>query len=106
MVSPVQNVEETQFYELSGGLGPARVQMNRSRIAEKFKRADCAARRKKTKRDDHPIGQPVEAGMNREARLVGLNGILEEHVQHQLVPEDSRVIREFRTHDVREGLVV
>ena len=44
--------------------------------------------------------------MNREARLVGLNRILEEHIQHQLVPENGRAIREFRARDVRERLVV
>ncbi len=80
--------------------------MNEAGIAEKFKRADCAARRQKAKRNGDARGQPVKGRMDREVRLVGLDGIFEEHVQHQLVPENGRAICEFRTHDVLERLIV
>src|ERR1019366_8721668 len=103
MVGPIQDVKEAQLHELPGGLEPPRVQANEAGIAEELKRADRAARRQETKGDDYARGQPVEAGMNREVGLVGLNGILEEHVQHQLVPENARAVRELRTSDVRHG---
>ena len=106
MVGPIQDVKEAQFHELPGGLEPARIEVDQSRIAEEFKRADRSARRQKAESDDDARGQPVKAGMNREARLVGLNGVLKEHVQHRLVPENGRAIRELRAGDMRERLVV
>ena len=60
MVGSIQDVEEAQLDELAGGLEPARIEVNQSRIAEEFKRADRSARRQKAQSDDYPRGQPVE----------------------------------------------
>src|SRR5712692_2564147 len=106
MVGAIKDVKKTQVHKAQSGLMPSRIEPNQARIAIEFESADRAAGREKAKNSDDAQPQAREAGVNRKRGVIRLNRIIKQHVQHGLVPEDIRGIRERRASDVGKGLVV
>src|ERR1700739_2531361 len=106
MVGAVQNVEKTEIDETQSGLKPARVGPDTAGIASEFERANPAAGRQKPKNGNDAQAQPRKCRVNGKARLLRLDWIFEQHVEHGLVPIDVCIVRKGRPDDVGEGLVV
>src|ERR1700682_6147132 len=99
-------MKEPQFDEAQSRLTPTRIESNQAGITNKFKRADRAVGRLKPKNDDHALAQPAEPGMDRKPGLVRVNRIVEQHVEHRLIPKNLCIAREPRSRNMRQCLIV
>ena len=81
---------------------PAWIERHHARIAGELVGAHRAARREESKHGDHARGKPLEAGADREAGAIGLNRVLEQHVEQHLVPDDVGAAGELGPGDVIE----
>src|SRR5467141_3802941 len=106
MVGAVENMEKTQIDKSQGRLVPPRIEADKALIAGEFERANAAAGRQKPKNGDHTQAQARESRVNGKAGLLRLDRILEQNVEHGLVPKDVCVVRERRSGDARIGVFI
>src|SRR5260370_35914234 len=83
----MEDVEESEGHEPPRRLIPARVEPDKPRIALIFERSDRAARRQKAEHGGDVHAETRELRMDRKGRSIGRDGVLEEHVEHALVPD-------------------
>src|SRR5258708_13670292 len=96
MVAAVENVEETQVHEARGRLVPARVEVNEAWIAAELERANSAAGWQKPQNGDDAKAQAHKRWVNRKAGLFRPDRVLEQPVEHGLIPIDIGVLRHWR----------
>src|SRR6516162_7999711 len=106
MVGPVQDMKETQIYKPQGGLVPPWIEPDQARIAQELESTVDATRRQKLKGGHHPQGEVLDGGVDRKIRMVGLNRVLEPHVEQHLLPVYICIRRELRAHEVRLRLLI
>ena len=106
VVDPVQDVEEPQLDESQGGLVPSRIEPDQARITGVLEGANNATGRQEPKDGDHSQRQPPEPEVDRKVGLIRLNRVLEQHVEHPLLPIEFRVVWQALAHDVRQGVFV
>src|SRR6266853_5995340 len=106
MVRSIQDVKKSQFDESQGGLMPTRIESDEARITDELKGAHGAARRLKAKDDDNALAETAEPGMYGKARLVRVNRVVEQNIEHGLVPEDLGIAWQARAGDMRERFIV
>src|SRR5216683_3251909 len=106
VVGAVENVEKTQVDKSQGRLVPPRIEVDKARIAGEFERANSTAGRQKPKNGDHTQAQARESRVNGKTGLLRLDRVLEQHVEHGLVPKDVRIVRKRRSRNVRIGVFI
>src|SRR5260370_18970594 len=106
MVRAIQDEKKSQFDEAQGGLMTTRIESDEARITDELKGAHGAARRLKAKDDDNALAETAEPRMHRKARLVRVNRVVEQNIEHGLVPEDLRVAGQARSRNMRERFVL
>src|SRR5260370_29132916 len=105
VVGPFQYVKEAQLQELPSSLMPSRIEPHQPRIAVKLESAQHS-RRKEAQNGDRSQTQPGEPGMDREFGSIRVNRVLEQHIEHRLIPDYVRIERELRPQDMRQSLFV
>src|SRR5215469_3437817 len=88
MIGAVEDVIETHDDESRGGLIPARIEMDQARVAQKFESADRAIRRDETQAGGDAQSEAAEFGVDGKTVAIVLNGVIEEDVEQDLVPDD------------------
>ena len=107
MVHSVDDVIETESDELQRSLMPARIESDDPRVAGELERAHGASRRHEPQDGDHPLPEPLDAGTDGKLRAVGLDRVLQQHVEQALFPVQLRIYRQPRAcEDVGERLVI
>ena len=76
--------------ESRGGLVPPRIQPHQPRISQEFESAHDTGRRQELQCRDDAQSQTFITRMNRKLRLIGLDRIVHQHVEHDLIPKDIR----------------
>lgn len=106
VVRAVEEVTNAERHEQPHRLDAARIELHEPRIAVELEGANRAAGRQETQHRQRAEPQAREARLNRERRLRRLNGVLEEHVEQPLAPEELALRRQPRPRQMRDGLVV
>ena len=105
MVGAVEDVLEAHRHEPERGLVPARVEADDPGVAPQLERPLGPARRQEPQDGDDPQAHPLEARADREVGPVGLDVVVEEDVEHRLLPDDLGVGGQQRALDVGERLL-
>ena len=100
VVGAVEDVLEAHDHEAERGLVPARVKAHDAGVAPQIERPLGPARRQEPQHGDHPQAHPFEARADGEIRPVRPDLIVEQHVEHRLLPDDLRVGGQQRALDV------
>src|SRR5262249_7889213 len=106
MIGPLENVVEAEFDESCCGLIPVRVETNHTRVAEKLEGSCYSCRGQESQDRDDSQTKTLERRMNREIRAIGLNRILEQHIEHPLIPVQVDVVGKPRPGDMRQRLLI
>ena len=106
MIGPVEDVTEPQRDEPQRRLVPPRIQPHQPWIAVQLECAHRAVWRDDADDGDHAQAEPRERWLDREAGSVRANRILEEDVEHPLIPVKARGVRQSCAGHVRERLAV
>src|SRR5439155_10246170 len=106
VIGSFKNMKETKLHKPKRGLVPAGVKPHQSRVAQKFERANNPRRRHKTQNRNNAQAQALKGRVNRELRTVRLNRIVEQYIQHRLIPVKVDVVGKPRARNVRERLIV
>ena len=106
VVGPFENVDETHLYEPQRSLMPSRVDPNHARITHKFERAYGAIRKHESQYRDYPQAQTLKSRMNRKIRSVRLDPVIQQHVEHRLVPIKLCLIGQARPRDVSQSFFI
>ena len=106
MVDAVQDVLEAEGDEAQGGLVPARVELHESRVAGPLERAHGAVRQHEAQHSDRADAEPSQRRVDGEPGLFRLDLVLEQRVEHGLLPDDLRIDRQRRPGDVRQRALV
>ena len=91
MVGAVEDVLEAHRHEPERGLVPARVEADDAGVAAQLERPLGPARGEEPQDGDDPQAHPLEARADREVGPVGLDVVVEEDVEHRLLPHDLGV---------------
>ena len=102
MVGAVEDVLEAHRHEPERGLVPAGVEADHAGVAAQLERPFRPARRQEPQDGDDPQAHPLEARADREVGLVRLDVVVEEDVEHRLLPDDLGVGGQQRSLDVGE----
>ena len=102
VVGAVEDVLEAHRHEPERGLVPARVEADDAGVAAQLERPLGPARRKEPEDGDDPQPHPLEARADGEVGLVRLDVVVEEDVEHRLLPDDLGVGGQQRALDVGE----
>ncbi len=105
VVRPVEDVAEAEFDEPQGRLMPAGIEADQAHVPRILEGAHGAARRQEAHHGQRPLAQTREPRVDRELGPIGLDGVLDQHVDQPLAPEQLRVGREGITRDVGERRV-
>ncbi len=103
MIEALEDVAEAEPDESEEGLVPARVQRYQARVAGELEHALGAAVREESEHGHGAEPEVGERGPDRESGVGGSDGVLEEHVEHRLLPGQLGVGRERRRAEVGEG---
>ena len=90
VIGSIENVVEAHLDESRGGLVPPRIQPHQPRISQEFEGAHDTCRRQELQCRDDAQSQTFITRMNRKLRLIGLDRIVHQHVEHDLIPKDIR----------------
>jgi hypothetical protein len=106
VIGAVEDVEEAELDELQRRLVPARIELDQTGVAEELETAHRAAGRQEAQHRQRPDAEARQPRLDREARLVRLNRVLEQHVEQPLAPEELGRLRQAGRRHVRDRLVV
>ena len=106
MVDPAQDVVEARPHEASRGLVPPGVEPDDPRIVVQLECPHATVRRQQPQRNRDALCQRSQARVDRKARLVGRDRVLEPGVEHALLPVQIRVVWQRRPAEMRDSAVV
>ena len=87
-------------------LVPARIEMEKARIAMEFEIARSAGRRHEAQIRRDPQAIAVDARMDRELRDLRLDRIFQQHVEQLLIPVELEIVGHSRPEQVRARRLV
>src|SRR4030095_6778559 len=90
MIGSVEDMEEACRYKSRDSLVPTRTEPHKTEIAIKCESADSTSRRKEPNHRGHPQSQSRETGLDGKVRRIGIDRVLEKHVEQTLVPIQDR----------------
>ena len=93
MVDPVEDVLEAEDHEPERRLMPAGIERDDTGVATELERAFGAVRRDEAKHRDDAQTETLDTRQHRELRPRRGDRILENHVEHRLLPCQVRVQR-------------
>ena len=94
VVDALQDVPEPRDAEAPGRLMPARVEPHEARVAVELERPHGAVRRQEAQGRLDPLGEAVDARVDREGGAVRPDRVFEQHVEELLVPVEVEVVGE------------
>jgi hypothetical protein len=106
MVSALEDMPEPRYDETQRRLMPARVEIHTPDVAVKLERPGVAIGRHETECGRHLAAEPIDAKFNRELGTIGLDRILEQHVEELLGPIELQARIERRPFEVSQCLVI
>ena len=106
MVGAVQDVLESELHEVPYRLMPPWIETHQPGVADQLERALGATGRIEADNGDGTQPEAGELRIDRESRTVRLDRILEQNVEQPLRPHELGVVRQPRTGEVRERLVI
>jgi hypothetical protein len=107
VVGSLQNVQEPQVDEGERRLIPDRIQIHHPGIGLELKRPHAATRQHIPQDRQHPYAKPPQpARRDRKVRFIGMDRVLEGHIEQRLVPHHIRLWRQRRPGDFLVRLVV
>src|ERR1700733_2593451 len=90
VVRTVEDVEKSEIDKPQRRLMPSRIEPDESGVGRELEGPDRRIRREKSENGDDMHAQPTERRVDRKSRTVRLNRILEQDVEHGLVPIHGR----------------
>ena len=106
VVDAVQDVLEAEGDEAQDRLMPARVEPDQAGVAGVLEGAHGAVRQDEPQHGDGANAEPPERRIEGELRLVRADRVLEQRVEHRLLPEDLRLGRQRGAGHVRQRFLV
>ena len=106
MIGAVEDVEEAELHEPERGLIPLRVEAHEPGVALIFERAHGPARRQEPERRHDVQAEAAERRVDGEARPLGPDRVVEQHVEHALIPVERGVVGQSRSGHERQRIVI
>ena len=94
MVGSFKYVLKAEFDESQRSLAPPRIEPDQAGISHKFEGSHGAPGWQKAENRHHAYAEPRQARLDGKLRLFCPDRILEQHVEHSLVPVQFRFVRQ------------
>src|ERR1051326_1196241 len=106
MIGTAKNVPEPQIHKAERRLIPARIETDQTRITVELESTYNTCGQHESQDGNPPQAEPFVTRMDRKPRSLGLDGIVEQHVQHRLIPIKVDIVRQPGAVYVFQSLIV
>ena len=93
VINPIENMFEAEHHEAQRRLVPSRIEPDEAAVVMEVEGTHRAARQHQPQGGIRPQPQSIQLRVDREARLVRSDGVLEENIEHPFFPLQFRVVR-------------